>query len=126
MRTVVISIVIFLIITTLGITQICIIKNYMSVLENNVENLEEAVLNEDPESLGREIKETQKTWKKMRFVLSLIINHEYIFEIDSALSELEIFSKSFDSAEASLSVSKAMAATLCITETSAFTIENII
>lgn len=126
MKTVIFSLLIFSIIIGFGIGHFCIINNYMLSLNEHIDKLDTAVKSENPQLLYTELKKTEEEWQNMRSVLCLIIKHDYIFEVDSAITELFGFAESFDAAEASLSVSKARAGAECITETSSFTIENII
>ena len=126
MKTLVCILLIFAVIISCGIGYYYLIDKYMNTLNKNIDELEYAVLNENPELLKNALDQTESEWQKMRLHQCYLVKHEYIFEIDSAIEELYCFSKAFDSAEATLSVSKARAGASCIVETSSFTLENIL
>ncbi len=126
MKAVSVSFIIFLCITTLGITELIVTTNYMQTLVEHTNKIENAVQKEDIQTLKEELKIFSDKWLKMRFKLSLIIEHELLFDIDNAVLQLENFLQTFDSAEAMLSVSELRASINCVTETTAFSFENII
>ena len=126
MKAIMVSFIIFLCITVLGITELVITTNYMHSLNENTNKIEKAVQEENIQALGNELKIFSDKWLKMRFKLSLITEHKLLFDIDNALLQLENFSQTFDIAEAMLSVSELHASIKCVTETTAFSVENII
>lgn len=126
MKAIMVSFIIFLCITVLGITELVITTNYMHSLNENTNKIEKAVQEENIQALGNELKIFSDKWLKMRFKLSLITEHKLLFDIDNALLQLENFSQTFDIAEAMLSVSELRASINCVTETTAFSFENII
>ena len=126
MKAIITSITIFLCITALGVTELIVTNNYTKTLNNYTDKIKTAVQQEDIQSLKTELKTFSDNWLKMRSVLSLITEHKPLFEIDNALIQLEFFSQKFDSAEAMLAISELSSIINTITETSAFSFENII
>ena len=126
MKAIITSLIIFLCITALGVTELVVTKNYTKTLNNYTDKIKTAVQQEDIQSLKAELKSFSDNWFKMRVILSLITEHKPLFEIDNALLQLEFFTQKFDSAEAMLSISELSSIINTITETSSFSLENII
>lgn len=126
MKILICVILIFALLTTCGILVFNKINTLIKDFDPLTEKIEAAIKEENPDKLKEETKKAISSWEKTRFFLSFFINHEYIFEVDSGLSELLAFSDTFDEAEATLSLSNVRAGLDCIIETSSFSFQNII
>ena len=126
MKVLICVILIFAVLITGGILYFNKINSSIRDFDSLTEKIETAIQEENTDALKEETTKAISRWEEIRFFLSFLINHEYIFEVDSGLSELLAFSDSFDEAEATLSLSNVRAGLDCIIETSSFSIKNII
>lgn len=126
MRAIISVFLIFSLILIGGFLHLHAIKSYTDDFSSYIPVIEKSVEEKDTSKLYYSLTLAEEKWLVTRKKLAFLINHEYIFEVDSAITELYGFSKAFDEAEAMLSVAKMKAAVGCIVETSALTFQNII
>lgn len=126
MRVIISVILIFAIVISGGILHFVILSNYMNDMNLCIDWIEKSVHSKDESMLAAALSNTDEKWTKIRRPLCFLINHEFIFEIDSALTELHSLSKDFDATEALLSVTKAKSCVRRIIESTEMSFENII
>ncbi len=126
MKAILIVVLVFGILIFGGIGSCFTIKQHIDEFLPYIDVVEKCVEEKDVQKLGYSLRIADEKWKETKKRLSLLTDHEYIFEVDLAICELYGFLKNFDDAEAMLSVTKAKAGLGCIKETNALTFENII
>lgn len=93
-----------LIITVL--TAICSCTLLVKPIDNNMhfseklEKLEGTIQNEDWKQAGYDLEETKKVWKKLKPMLQIDIDHDYVHEMEENLAELEAYIKTEEKPDA--------------------------
>ena len=125
MKILVSVILIFSLLLAGGLMHFILIKNYINDLNTEAALIQTSIVDENPENFSSALESFDSLWQKKRPVLCILVNHEYIFEIDNTLCEMrDLYEDDF--CEYSLSLSNLKSALSCILETSEFSFENIL
>lgn len=117
-------ILIFAIVFSCGILQLTFIRKCTDTLNKHITALNNAIHFENENDFFHTLRLFKQDWEKMHSKLCAIINHDYIFEIDNTISELENLHNS-DFLQYSLSLSNLKNSVESIYEESCFSLENI-
>ena len=108
-----------------GFLHFTLVRDCVNTLYNDAFRLQNIIEKENSDDFSSSLNQLNQSWQKMRPLLCVLVNHEYIFEIDNTICEMQYLHDN-DYCEYSLSLSNLKSALFCILETSKFSFENIL